>query len=169
MILSEAEKRAVTIKNELIPLCSKVEIAGSIRRKKPLVNDIDIVCIPDNENRFMTHVKNFGKLKVAGEKIIRVEMFQEFGIDLDIYIATPATWGTLNLIRTGSKEHNVKLCTLARRKNLHLHADGTGLFKMNSVQGLFSLEPGDETRIAGDTEESIFEALGIEYVKPEDR
>jgi DNA polymerase/3'-5' exonuclease PolX len=169
MELQEAIKAAESVKIQLSPLCSKIEIVGSIRRKKPLVNDIDIVCIPDNQTRFISMLKNFGKFKAAGEKIIRVETFQTLGIDLDIYIANSLTWGTLMLIRTGSKEHNVKLCALARRNGMHLHADGSGLFRMQEVQGLFSSEPGQEIRVAGDTEESIFKMLGIQYVKPEDR
>lgn len=78
-------------------------------------------------------------------------------IALDLYIATPATWSTLLLISTGSKENNIRLATMAKRKGWHLAADGQGLIN----------EAG--TRIAGDTEHSIYQALGIPYQEPEER
>ncbi|MBN1366607.1 MAG: hypothetical protein JW967_01600 [Dehalococcoidales bacterium] len=82
---------------------------------------------------------------------------------VDFYIATPETWATLLLIRTGSREHNIKLCSLARQKGMKLHADGSGLFRVSLLES----EPDE--RIAGDTEDSIFKALGLPYQEPEER
>lgn len=76
---------------------------------------------------------------------------------IDLYVATPETWHSHLLIRTGSTQHNVRLTTLARKRGWHLHADGRGL-----------VNEKDE-RIAGDSEESFFEALEIPYLEPWDR
>jgi DNA polymerase (family 10) len=110
-----------------------------------------------------------GLLKSGAGKLIRVELQYGFpvGLMLDIYIATPETWATLLLIRTGSKEHNIRLCSLAKQKGMYLKADGQGLFKANNPNPIKE-DPGWE-RIAGDTELSIFEALGLPYKRPEER
>lgn len=154
MELSQATRIANEVKQILAPHCSRIEIAGSIRRRKPFVHDIDIVAIPANQGAFITALSSLGKIKVGGQKLIRCDYN---GVSLDVYIASPETWATLLLIRTGSKESNIRLCSLALRKGMKLHADGSGLFN------------SDALRIAGDTEQSIFEALGIPYLKPEAR
>jgi DNA polymerase (family 10) len=164
MELSQANKIALEIEEQLRPWCSNIAIAGSIRRKKDWVRDIDMVAIPSNQGRFLTVLQSLGRIKMGGGKIIRVGMGFSKGIDLDMYVATPETWATLLLIRTGSTNHNIKLCRLARSKNMVLHADGSGLFKLEA-QGC----EGVEVRIAGDTESSIFENLGLPYLAPEKR
>jgi DNA polymerase (family 10) len=95
-----------------------------------------------------------GQLKMSGQKIMRVMIGNT---QVDIYIADETTWATLLLIRTGSKDSNIRLCSLAKKKGWHLAASGDGLFN----------ETGE--RIAGDTEESIFKALGLPFQRPEDR
>ncbi|MBA7716801.1 hypothetical protein ES703_125879 [subsurface metagenome] len=96
-----------------------------------------------------------GKVSMSGMKLARVTM--DGGTQLDVYYATPETFATLLLIRTGSKDNNIRLCTLAKKKAWRLFADGSGLFN----------ERGE--RIAGDSEESIYEALGLRYQLPEER
>jgi DNA polymerase/3'-5' exonuclease PolX len=158
MRLEEAKLIAERVKETLAPYCERIEIAGSIRRAKPTVNDIDIVLVEKPEVALMMNglLFNMGIVKLNGPKIKRVYL-PEHNISVDIYIATPTVWATLLLIRTGSKENNIRLCSLARRKGYHLEASGGGLFD----------ESG--TRIAGDTEESIYEALGAPYQEPEER
>jgi len=158
MNFQEAKSIAERVKETLAPYCERIEIAGSIRRAKPTVNDIDIVLIDKPEAALTMNflLFNMGIVKLNGPKIKRVYLLQH-NITVDIYIATPIAWATLLLIRTGSKENNIRLCSLARRKGYHLEASGGGLFD----------ESG--TRIAGDTEESIYEALGAPYQKPEER
>ncbi|GAJ09566.1 unnamed protein product, partial [marine sediment metagenome] len=95
-----------------------------------------------------------GNYKMSGMKIARVELDS---IPLDIYFTTPETFATLLLIRTGSVESNIRLATLAKKKEWRLAASGGGLFN----------EKGE--RIAGDTEESIYEALGMPYREPWER
>jgi len=159
MELKIAEPIAERVKASLAPLCARIEIAGSIRRKRPFVHDIDMVCIPSNQGQFLYALQQLGRIKMGGQKLIRCEMPE---IVLDVYIATPETWATLLLIRTGSAKHNIMLCSLAKRNGMKLHADGSGLFRFTDCEGT-------ESREAGDTEESIFEALGMEYKMPEQR
>ncbi len=153
---------------KLKPYCDKIEIAGSIRRRRPFVHDIDLVCIPSNQGQFITQLRQLGPFKVGGGKLIRVS---NQALELDVYIATLETWATLLLIRTGSARHNIMLCKLAQQKGMKLHADGSGLFRLGGMVATKDAADGsrEEIRIAGDTEQSIFEALGMRYKKPEER
>lgn len=165
--LASARDLAEYIVNRLRPYCDRIEIAGSIRRKRPEVHDIDLVLIPFEGELIYEVTQMMGAPKLAGNKLIRLTIpstgiFKTSppGITVDIYIATRETWATLLLIRTGSKAHNIKLCKRARSMGMKLHADGSGLTRGWS---------GDGERIAGDTEESIFNALGMDYIPPEER
>jgi len=154
MDLEKAKVIAATVVKALEPYCDRIEVAGSIRRQKSVVNDIDLVLIPRDRWNLDTVLMRSGKYKMSGKKISRVEMDS---ITLDVYFATGETWATLLLIRTGSIENNIRLCSLAKKRGWHLAASGDGLF--------------DETwqRIAGDSEESIYQALGLPYQMPEER
>jgi len=142
-----------SVKDRLSPYCDRIETAGSIRRMRPVVHDIDIVCIPNNQGQFIYALQQLGKIKMGGQKLIRCEMAK---IVLDVYVATPETWATLLLIRTGSAKHNIMLCTRARNMGMKLHADGSGLEKNGDI-------------IASESEESIFTALGMKYKPPKAR
>lgn len=160
MILEQAERIAGQVKVKLAPYCERIEIAGSIRRRRPWVNDIDIVAIPKSHGQFAYQLQQLGPISMGGQKIIRVKRPD---IDLDVYVATPESWATLLLIRTGSKRHNVALCLKAKSMGMKLHANGSGLFRLTDR------EMCPEERVAGDTEASIFEALGLGYRRPEER
>ncbi len=163
MELEKARAIAEKLKSLLEPACEKVAIAGSIRRQRPFVRDVDIVLIPSNQGQLLYQLQQLGRIKSGKGKLIRIEPCK-YGIPLDVYVATPETWATLLLIRTGSKASNIRLCILARDKGMKLHADGSGLFRIEA-QGC----EGIEVRIAGETEESIFQALGVPYKKPWER
>jgi len=160
--LERAQKTAEVIVKRLAPYCKKkadvqtpyIEVVGSVRRQRPWVNDIDIVLIPADPWNLYHAILGLGQTRAAGNKIMRVIVGD---IQVDIYIASEETWATLLLIRTGSAENNIRLCLRAKHMGWHLHADGSGLFN----------EKGE--RIAGDTEESIYNALGLKYQLPEER
>jgi DNA polymerase (family 10) len=168
MHYQKAVNIAADIKSRLLPFCDQIEIAGSIRRRRPMVHDIDIVCIPSNQGQFAYQIQSMGTIKAGGGKLIRLKLAET---DVDFYIADPQTWATLLLIRTGSKEHNIFLCRRARDRSMRLHADGSGLFRLGGMVATDDAADGDleEIRIAGDTEASIFEALGLKYKEPWER
>ncbi len=157
MELEVAQKIAADVVERLSPYCQKLEVAGSIRRQKPLPHDIDIVLIPSDawnlESEVLALARPF-QPKISGEKLKR---FDYRGAQVDLYYATPETWSTLLLIRTGSKENNIRLCSRAKELGWHLAASGDGLFN----------ETGK--RIAGDSEISIYNALGLPYQEPRKR
>lgn len=152
-------EKALEVAGEMVHLLDyyfdRVEVVGSVRRRKPWVNDVDLVAIPRE------HLEPRAVLQLLQVKIVRsgpkMATFEFKGVRLDIYYATAETWGTLFLIRTGSKESNIRLCTAAQNKGWKLKANGEGLFDSGG------------TRIAGDDEASIFRALGLPFKQPWER
>ena len=172
MPLGRALRVATHVLNELAPLCVKIEIAGSIRRRRPVCGDVDLVCIPRDYEALRDRVlkrctialKNDGKTPIGdGENMLVVNMPD--GTQLDIWFARaarqdlfkkyPSTWGTVLLCRTGSKEHNIFIAQRAREIG----------YVWQPMRGL--------TRggnwLAGETEEEIFRALGLPFIEPERR
>ena len=154
MQLERAKAIADEVVKRLSPYCKKIEVAGSIRRRKSTVNDIDLVLIPSDLWNLQHEIMGRGQVKMSGSKIMRVMVDRT---QVDIYVASEETWATLLLIRTGSKENNIRLASLAKKKGWHLAASGDGLFNENGQ------------RIAGDSEESIYEALNLPWQEPEER
>ena len=141
------------------PFVKEYVVAGSIRRRKEKVHDIDLVVKVDDPKAFLTKMrtlqwinKNFRIIK-GKEKLIN-SVFK--GVPLDIYITTDETFETTKLIRTGSAEFNRMLCMRAREMGLKLKANGTGLVD-------------SEGNIIENTEEGILKILLGRYVKPEER
>ncbi len=179
MKITQATFLAEKVLLALYPYCTGLKIAGSIRREKTEVNDIDIVAIPKcidkpgplggtvhlTESqvwleRIPSVLSKAGLiLEVSGQELIRCSIPYPDGLfQVDVYRARPETWGVILLVRTGSKEHNVKLCTLARSKGL----------KLSASEGIVTQE-GFGDVIASKTEEEIFAALGLAFVEPKDR
>ncbi len=165
--LTEAEKVAEELKKELEPYCLDLVIAGSIRRRRPVVHDIDMVCLPLPHNAVTGVSLGMSQLALklkaldcnyGGKKLAR---FIYIEVQVDLYFATLDTMATLTLIRTGSAQNNIRLCSIARNKGMKLHADGSGLFRID-VQGC----SGKEVLIARSSEEAIYEALELEFQKP---
>lgn len=153
----EARSLGERIQEIIEPLVVRAEVAGSVRRRKNLVHDVDVVLIP-HALAFPAMIANKirdelgGGVIKSGPKMLQMIVL---GRQVDLYAATEETWG-VNLLRwTGSKEHNIKLCTRARRMGLKL-AVSRGLEKDGEI-------------IASRTEEEIFEALGLPWMPPEER
>jgi DNA polymerase (family 10) len=163
---SGVEPLAFKILTEIEPFCVRAEIAGSIRRQKGTVNDIDLVVQPKASDSWINIIKFLRHDYAAitgkqGDKLATLYVLfaskQGLGhIQVDLYRATRSTWGILLLVRTGSAEHNVHLCNLALAKGLRLQYS----------QGLVDSKGNV---IAGKTEEEVFEALGLPFILPQDR
>lgn len=194
MDLADAQALAGRFIELIAPYCEKVLIVGSIRRKRPQVNDIDLVAIskvrveeqPDwfttktvripelyiritdliRAETVKVRTKKDGKVMV-GDKIAMVE-FEGFGVD--IYYADWDTWGGLVLIRTGSVEHNIILTTKAGERGWKLHADGTGVWNTREdIPENVQLDKLGFKRLDDGTEEGIFKVLEVPYREPWER
>lgn len=170
--LNTAERFAIKIKSELSPFCDRIEIAGSIRRRRPVVNDIDLVVLPKAGREAALRercTRNARRVQVDGSVTLIVYLpyppAGPEGLQLDIWIAnqptrdlfggTPTNFGSLLLMRTGSREHNIHLICVAEKLGL----------KWNPYHGVFS----GRQCVARETEEDIFRALGLAFVPPERR
>jgi DNA polymerase/3'-5' exonuclease PolX len=158
--LSKAENIANQIKTAICSHCDRLEVAGSIRRKKPVVHDIDFVAVAKNDAEWKRINEELKCLKAkpgcAGDSIIKAYLpCQDVLFQVDLYRAKPSTFGVHLLIRTGSAEHNMWLAAYAILKGMRLKYS-EGLIKENSV-------------IAGEDEKGVFAALGLPYALPTER
>src|SRR5580704_15820956 len=158
------------IVEELRPVCDRIEIAGSLRRGKLEVHDVDLVLLPNCSHeeflldhstpleRLLTHMVERGSLtSVRGRGKVQCFVATKTGIPIDLYFARPETWATLLLIRTGSKEHNIRLAQRAKTLGMKLRASGDGI------------EDEHGKLIKVETEEDVYRILELPYVAPAER
>jgi DNA polymerase (family 10) len=149
---------AILIANELCnridEFCEKYDIAGSIRQGKEMVGDVDIVIIPKTPvDEFIAKIKETIEFEYGGTK----KLFGMFmGRPVNIFITNKDSYGACLYQSTGPAMYNVHKRQMAKRKG----------FKLNEY-GLFNRETNE--KVAGHTEESIFEALGWSYKAPTER
>ena len=110
--LSEARTLAHQLVTLLSPATSRIEVAGSVRRQKPVVGDIELVAIVEDQDRLVTLLGEVGQTIKPGvpgvvpwtpkrdARYIRVRL--SAGMNLDLFVARPENWGGLFLMRTGS-------------------------------------------------------------------
>lgn len=180
MKLYDAMTLAERIQRELGPLCDQCAIAGSIRRARPEVNDIDLVILPKRGQLDAIKARCKQKCRVITDGrqnfICALRMPDKSEFQLDIFFAhggrddllepMPTNFGTLLLCRTGSKEHNVKLCAYAKSLGMKW-SPYLGLLAGGEWQIRGSAEEYIGGKIiASETEEKIFEALGMKVVPP---
>ncbi len=155
--LAQATILAKQIENIIGPLCSKIELVGSIRRQKPTVGDIDFVAVAaDNDWVKIAHALKKSTLICSGKSVVKLICpFDNSLFQVDFYRATEETFGIQELIRTGSADHNMWLAGYAQSKG----------FRLKYSEGLMK----DEDAVAGETEESVFTALGLQFPQPQFR
>ena len=184
-----AREIADKIVERLTPHVERIALAGSLRRLRPTVHDIDLIAIPRltsksslfgrsklAETDFMSALLDFAedddgnaRANCAGDKIIRFKARGDlFRLSVDCYIATPETFATLLLIRTGSAEHNIWLAQRAKACGGKLHADGSGL-ELPGQYDPVAQRVVNMRVLRAQTEEEIFKALGLPLPLPADR
>ncbi|MBC7330127.1 DNA polymerase/3'-5' exonuclease PolX [bacterium] len=131
----------------------KIEPAGSVRRMKETIGDIDILVTSTQPLEVMDA---FVSLPVVREVIAKGEtktsVITEMGIQMDVRVVEPDCFGAALQYFTGSKEHNIHLRKIAQDMGLKI-----------SEYGVFR---GDE-KIAGRTEEEVYGALNLPWIPPE--
>lgn len=143
---------------QLRPFCDRIEIAGSIRRNKPEVKDIEIVAIPKPyevglfESGIATVVNRWEKVK--GELPCKyTQRILPEGIKLDLFFAERGNWGLIFAIRTGSADYSHKVLA-------------TGWVKAGyKSEGGYLIANGKEVAVL--EEEDLFKRINVPYIKPE--
>ena len=135
----------------------KMEFAGSYRRGKETIGDLDILVVSDDDAAVMDHFNDFHDVKdvlVRGETKMSVRLSTEFQIDLRV--VPSESFGAALQYFTGSKEHNVKVRGLAKQMGL----------KVNEW-GVYKTE--DDSYVCGESEEEVYAAIDLPWFPPEMR
>ena len=134
-------------------LAKEAVAAGSIRRMKETIGDVDILVTSKNPQKLIEYfLSKVPYNKLWGKGPTKVSLHTLHGFDIDVRVLPEEVFGAGLQYFTGSKEHNVKLRTLALQKGYKL-----------SEYGLFR----GKKRIACKTEEDVYKALGLPYIEPE--
>ena len=127
--------------------------AGSLRRGKETVGDLDLLVTGPEHASIATHFTHFPKIaEILAQGKDKVSVRLKSGIQVDVRLLEPESYGAALQYFTGSKEHNVLLRDRAKRRGLKLNE--YGLFKGNRS-------------IAGRTEEEIYKKLDLPWIPPE--
>ena len=131
----------------------KIEVAGSFRRRKETIGDVDLLVVAKDPDKVMDFFVNLpGVQYIYARGSTKSSIRLENGLDVDLRIVEEKSFGAALMYFTGSKEHNIELRQLALKKG----------YKLNEY-GLFK----GEKFIAGFTEEDIYEKLNMEWIPPE--
>ena len=162
----------------LAPFCVRCEIAGSIRRQRPTVSDIEILFVPkmapDPLSVFDALLGGEAKMIDMGAEVInrlvkdgvlarrknvngstmwgdknKLAVHVKSGIPVDFFSTVPENWFVSLVIRTGGKKTNIALCSVAQRRGLKLHPYGDGFTNLRTGSSIPCSSEKDVFRIAG--------------------
>ncbi|MHC1636395.1 MAG: DNA polymerase/3'-5' exonuclease PolX [Candidatus Methanospirareceae archaeon] len=156
VLLSKALPYAEAIVERLKKLdaVERIEIAGSLRRMKETIGDIDILVVSKRPKEVMDA---FTSLEGVEDVIAKGETKSSIvigGIDADLRVVDAESFGAAVHYFTGSKHHNIRIRELGVKKGL----------KINEY-GIFKSDTGE--RIGGENEEDVFKSVGLPYIPPE--
>lgn len=155
MLLADAFSIAESIKRHLkkSPAILRMECAGSFRRRKETVGDLDFVVDATNNLKAIEHFLKFDEIQeVVSHGETRSTVRLHSGIQVDLRAVKAASYGAALLYFTGSQAHNIAIRKLAIQKKLKINE--YGVFKGTKA-------------IAGKTEKDVYQQIGLEYIEPE--
>ena len=132
-----------------------ISIAGSLRRMKETIGDIDILVSSFNPDSIMEDFVRYPDVKIVlakGSK--KSSVILRDGIQVDVRVVKPESFGAALQYFTGSKEHNIQIRNIAMKMGLKINE--YGVFRKDT-----------EEYIAGRTEEEVYKAIGLDYIEPE--
>ena len=153
MKAEDAQDTADMVMGIIRPFCTNVTVAGSLRRHKEDIGDVDIVAIPTDMVGLQTALNNSYDLITNGAK---VKSFLDYkGVHVDLYLAEQAEFEPTLMHRTGSKWHNIAIAKRATAMGYHL----------STSKGIL----GGSGQVVASTEKEIFRVLGLTYKEPWER
>src|SRR5215208_3239954 len=130
--------------------------AGSFRRMKETVGDIDYLVVSDSPEKVMDYFVKMPEVdEVLGKGPSKTFVHLNNGMDADLFVVPEESFGSSLQYFTGSKEHGVAMRKIALAKGLHLNE-----------WGIFD---NGKRRVAGSTEEEVYQALDLDWIPPEIR
>ena len=137
------------------PHIKKVSIAGSLRRMKETIGDIDILAVSDNADDVMEYFVNYPNVReVLAKGRTKSSIILDDGLQVDLRVVEDKSYGAALQYFTGSKSHNIKLRTIGIKKGLKINEYGV-------------FDKDTDKYIAGRTEEEVYKSLGLPYIEPE--
>ena len=133
----------------------RLEIAGSLRRMRETVKDIDLLVTSTEPERVigtLTTLPSVTEVIVKGPT--KASVRHQDGLQIDLRVVEPAAFGAALQYFTGSKDHNVRVREIASRRGLRI-----------SEYGVFDERTGE--RVAGATEEEVYATVGLPWIPPE--
>lgn len=152
---------------------TRAEIAGSLRRRKETVADVDLIAAVDDVDDAGRVIKKFvnldGVIQTLGAGASKGSVKVSNGMQVDLRVVPTENFGAALLYFTGSKEHNVKIRGLAQKQKMTLNE--WGLYKLDEYEKAekrTAMPPATDA-VASKTEESIYKKLGLSFIEPEMR
>jgi DNA polymerase (family 10) len=147
---------------------ARVTVAGSVRRRKETIGDVDILAVAADSARIMDRFVAMPEVvRIIAKGTTKSAVKLASGLDVDLRVVPPESYGAALNYFTGSKDHNVALRQIAISKSYKLKE--YGLFEIadqrRSTRG--STRMGKEKVVAGRTEEELYKKLGMDYIEPE--
>ncbi|MBU1992129.1 MAG: DNA polymerase/3'-5' exonuclease PolX [Patescibacteria group bacterium] len=131
----------------------KIEYVGSLRRMKETIGDLDILTTGKNAEKIIDHFTHYpGVKRVIAKGDTKSSVILDSGVQVDLRVLEPKSFGAAMHYFTGSKAHNIHIRALAKRKGLKISE--YGVFKGSKM-------------IGGKTEEEVFKSVGLPYIPPE--
>jgi len=135
------------------PAVARIEVAGSYRRRRETVGDIDVLAVSSRPSGVMKRFIEYSRVKqVQARGTTRSAVTLDCGLQVDLRVVPAASFGSALHYFTGSKSHNIAVRALGLKRGLKINE--YGVFKAGR-------------RIGGRTEEEVFRAVGLPWIPPE--
>ena len=166
MELEKAKAIAERLKALLEPVCERVEVAGSIRRQKPQVGNIEFLVIPKGnmldkllydlmmENILAVRLNKRGSRVYGPKNKLMVHIPSSIGVD--VFSTIPECWPVGLVVRTGGERIKKEIAYRALERGMRFRAYGSG----------FDTPDG---HLQCKSEQEVFQAVGLRYLEPEER
>ena len=143
----------------------RVDVVGSFRRRRPTVGDIDVLATaPEAEAAMEAFCTHEDVQEVLGRGETKASVLVAGDLQMDLRIVDATEYGAALVYFTGSKDHNIALRNRAIEREWKLNE--YGLFEVCGVEGGEEGQRAGE-RLAGETEETVYDALDLEWIPPE--
>ena len=155
--LADAQRDADAVLAHLrrAPGVGEVVVAGSIRRRRPTVGDVDLLAVGADGAGIARHFVSFPRFReVLAQGDTRSSAVLDSGLQVDLRVVPPASFGAALLYFTGPKAFNIELRRRALDQGMKLNE--YGLYR-------------GARQVAGATEASVLDALGVAWIAPEER
>jgi len=149
------------------PGVARIELAGSLRRRKETIGDVDILAeLGGDGTPVVDHFVSFsGAQRVVGAGSTKGSIVLHSGLQVDLRVIPSRSFGAALQYFSGSKGHNVAVRSRAVRQGLRVNE--WGVFRVPETEDDEPIGKEDGERLAGDTEQSVYEVLGMSWVPPE--